>query len=192
MAIQSQVIALDRGEARELYRRYKAHVHYAKPIDREIQRTYQLIAQGRVVIRALESIKAAGLNEQGLPKLAIVRADFKACWCDVLTDGRVRFGVAQSAWHRNRGREIELPAGSLPNRARWVRGCAMAPIIPVHMRPKRGLQNYHVLWEAEWSPVPPGDPLLLRRIGRGDLWLVTAAWDLTEVEKAALATRLNS
>lgn len=37
----------------------------------------------------------------------------------------------------------------------------------------------------------PKDPYLLRRIGKGDMWLVVAAWDLTEVERAALATRLN-
>ncbi len=67
---------------------------------------------------------------------------------------------------------------------------AMMPTVPIHLRPKRGLQNYHVLWEAEWEPVPPRDPYLLRRIGKADLWLVVAHWDLTEVERAALATRV--
>ena len=66
------------------------------------------------------------------------------------------------------------------------------PVIPVHLRPRRGLQNYHVLWEAEWERIPPRDPMLLRRIGRGDMSLVVAAWDLTEVERAALATRFSS
>jgi len=36
----------------------------------------------------------------------------------------------------------------------------------------------------------PRDPMLLRRLG-GDLWLVVAHWDLTEVERAAMATRVN-
>ena len=62
--------------------------------------------------------------------------------------------------------------------------------MPIHLRPKRGLANYHVLWEAEWTPSPPRDPFLLRRIGKADLWLVVAQWDLTEVERAALATRV--
>ena len=63
--------------------------------------------------------------------------------------------------------------------------------IPLQLRPKRGLENYHVLCEAEWTgKAPPDDPMLLRRIGRADLWLVVAGWDLTAVEKAALATRL--
>lgn len=64
------------------------------------------------------------------------------------------------------------------------------PLIPVHLRPRHALDNYHVLWEAEWSRVVPRDPYLLRRIGNADLWLVLAAWDLTEVERAALATRV--
>jgi hypothetical protein len=66
----------------------------------------------------------------------------------------------------------------------------MLPFIPGHLRPKRALQSYHVLWEAEWTPVPPGDPYLLRRIGNSDAWLVVGAWDLTEVEKVVLSTRL--
>ena len=67
---------------------------------------------------------------------------------------------------------------------------AQLPLIPVHLRPKRGLENYHILWEAEWEPIPPRDPYLLRRIGKADLWLVVAHWDLTEVERAVLATRV--
>ena len=64
------------------------------------------------------------------------------------------------------------------------------PIIPVHLRPKRGLANYHVLWEAEWERVVPRDPYLLRRIGKADLWLVVAHWELSPVEMAALSTRV--
>lgn len=52
------------------------------------------------------------------------------------------------------------------------------------------MAKYHILWEAEWAPIPPRDPMLLRRIGEADLWVVVAHWDLTEVERAALATRI--
>jgi hypothetical protein len=58
------------------------------------------------------------------------------------------------------------------------------------VRPRRGLENYNVLWEAVWQPAPPVDPMLLRRIGEADLWVVVAAWELTEVERAALAARI--
>ncbi len=65
------------------------------------------------------------------------------------------------------------------------------PIIPVHLRPKRGLVNYHILWEAEWTKTYPADPYLLRRFG-GDAWLVVAGWELTDVERAVMSQRVMS
>src|SRR5258708_726163 len=73
-------IVLDRAKARELWRSYRSHVHYSTPIDDEIRRVYELTGQGRVVIRALDSIRDAGLNTEGLPKLAIARADGRSCY----------------------------------------------------------------------------------------------------------------
>lgn len=189
--MQTQRIQLHRLEARDLYREYKKHQHYSKPIDREIQRTYQLIAQGSVVIRALESIKAAGADADGYPKLAIGRADRPMVYCDIWANGEVRF--AGERWPRGSStRVLRLPAGSMPRRGSMASLEGQTPLVPIHLRPKRGLQNYHVLWEAEWRPMPAGDPMLLRRIGRSDCWLVAAAWDLTEVERAALATRIGA
>ena len=43
--LQTENIVVDRVKARKLYRKYRAHQHYSKPIGKEIQRTYQLIAQ---------------------------------------------------------------------------------------------------------------------------------------------------
>lgn len=76
------------------------------------------------------------------------------------------------------------------DRGRWNAAQATLPLIPLHLRPQRALANYHILWEAEWTRIPPRDPYLLRRIGNADLWLVVAHWDLTEVERGALATRV--
>ena len=190
-------LTLDKNEARELYREYKKHQHYSVPIDHEIQRAYQLIAQGRMVIRALESIKAAGLGPDSLPKLAIARATADRC---ILfprqNESRITMSSKSDSWTPTRersGTRFHFQASDFfgIKKNEWSYQAQM-PIIPIHLRPKRGLANYHVLWEAEWTPVPPRDPLLLRRIGIGDMWLVVAAWDLTEVERAALATRMNS
>jgi len=189
-----QQITLDRSEARELYRDYKKHLYYSAPIDDEIRRVYQLIAQGRVVIKALESIRLAGLSAQGYPKLAIARATATACWLFKGSDGRARMCSTSDGLHRGRVSTrdaVDFPAGSFPGTNTHWRAEAKMPLIPIKYRPRRGLANYHVLWEAEWTPIPPRDPYLLRRIGKGDMWLVCAAWDLTEVERAALATRLN-
>lgn len=200
-------VALDKAKAEELYNEYKAHRHYSTPIDDEIRKAYKAISQGKVVIQALESIKRAGLNEQGLPKLAIARAVEPACILRTNVDGSCT--MAGATWARGRGRaddRVEFPKGSFrfpvltrqrgpqsaPRTERYtMHGRAAMPLIPIHLRPKQAIQTYHVLWEAEWTPVPPVDPYLLRRIGQADLWLVVAAWDLTPVERAALATRVS-
>ncbi|WP_341893793.1 hypothetical protein [Ferrovibrio terrae] len=191
MTIAAVDVTVDRNQARDLYRQYKAHQHYSAPIDMEIQRAYQLIAQGRTVIRALESVKLAGVDAAGLPKLAIIRADAAQCWLDLWTDGSARF--AMERWPRSQSSRtvVQLQRDTFPRRtSHHNNAVAKVPLIPVHLRPKRALESYHILWEAEWAPVPPVDPLLLRRIGKADLWLVCAAWDLTPVEQAALATRI--
>lgn len=195
--LQAERVVISRSEAKDLYRSYKAHKHYSTPVDREVQRAYQLLSQGRLVIRALESIKAAGLNAQGLPKLAIGPANAEYVWCQVAGNGGAKFDarfkppwwqsipdhvVAQRAY-------FAFPRGTF-HPVKTAEGRAALPLIPVMHRPARGLANYHILFEAEWSRLPPVDPMLLRRIGKADLWAVLAMWDLSAVERAALATRM--
>ena len=192
--MEVQRISLDREQAVLLYRDYKKHLHYSTPIDQEIMRAYQLIAQGKLIIKALDSVVKAGLNEQGFPKLAIARADMASCFCFIGTDGRARLAATERALHYSnsaRSLVIEFPAGSFTPRKQVWKAEALSPGIPLNHRPKRGLANYHILWEAEWQRIVPKDPMLLRRIGKGDMWLVLAAWDLTEVERAALAARVH-
>jgi len=199
--METQQVTLDRAQARGLYRKYREHVHYSEPIDRECMRAYQLLAQGRLIIKALESIKVAGLNAQGLPKLAIARATQSVCVFHGESNGSAVFDNDGIRRNHTRNR-ISYPAGSFAfplEKRTWgdgnvfyraPSGKAMLPSIPLHLRPKRGLDSYHVLWEAEWTKIPPRDPFLLRRIGKADLWLVVAMWDMTEVERAALSTRI--
>lgn len=195
--MHTELLTLDRKQALELYRTYKKHQHYSEPIDDAIRRAYQLIAQGRMVIRALESVKAAGLNAQGWPKLGLCRADIEKCHVTLWLNGGARMG--ENRWSRVRSKCIDFPSGTFsgvrPYTTKWQSSHdaeGIVPLVPIHLRPKRALENYHVLWEAEWTRVVPRDPMLLRRIGKGDMWLVVAAWDLTPVEQAALATRLNA
>lgn len=187
--MQVSTVDVDRAKARELYKDYKKHVHYSEPIDDEIRRCYQLIAQGKLIIKALESIATAGLGDDGLPKLAIARANAPACGFELGHAGQGTFhDCGKSRWdHRSRNR-IDFPVDTFPRKQQKA-GQAIIPIIPIHLRPRRGLANYHILWEADWKEVPV-DPLLLRRIGKGDLWLVVAQWDLTEVERSAMKARL--
>lgn len=192
--MQTAPITLDRQRARDLWRDYRKHQHWSKPIDHDVMTAYQAIAQGKMVIKALESVRAAGLGEDNLPNLAIVRADAEFCWLSVYRDITVFASTERAAFREALTRQrIEFPRGSFPGIAvnRW-RPRAMVPQIPLPLRPKRGLANYHLLFEAEWSLVPPTDPMLLRRVGPGDLWIVCAAWDLTEIERTALAARVRA
>lgn len=197
--METQSVVIDRDKARELYRAYKKHKHYSEPMDDEIRRAYQLLAQGRLIIRALDSIAKAGLKDDGWPKLAIARADLPECRCTIRGDGSA-FMTCDSGRHWRRGNAspskwFDFPAGSFAQSGRrntFQDGKALVPPVPLHVRPQRGLANYHILWEAEWQPTPPRDPFLLRRIGEGDMWLVVAMWDLTEVERLALAARITS
>jgi hypothetical protein len=196
--MQTQQITMERARAVELFHAYKKHLHWSAPIDKEIMRTYEFLAQGRVIIKAIESIAAAGLNDDGFPKLALARADAQACQFHQSYDGRARMADNANNLHTNRRSPgaFDFPEGTFPvttrRRGYFHRATAQVPLIPLHVRPKRGLANYHILWEAEWEKAVPKDPFLLRRIGEADLWLVVAAWDLTPVEQAALATRIRA
>lgn len=198
--MDTQNVVMSRSEARDLYREYKKHLHYSQPIDREVMRAYQLLAQGRLVIKALDSIVKAGVNDDGLPKLAIAHATATDCRLQLSAAGAARFDSRNVRVYKRHDDDtwiserafFAFPRDSFPRPHRNQRWSARAlvPLIPIHLRPRRGLASYHILWEAEWYNAVPGDPFLLRRIGKADLWAVVAMWDLTDVERAALATRL--
>jgi hypothetical protein len=175
-------IEVDRDTAAVLYRKYREHRDQATDQDLRIESVYRQIARGKKVIMAFESIRQAGLDDQGRPKLAIIRAD--AQWAYLRKD-RERVSFQMDSWPRGNAtkRTISVPWKGME----WASTSAKArvPLVPVHLRPKTNLSNYHILWEADWEHAPV-DPMLLRRYG-GDLWLVLAAWDLTAVERAVLS-----
>ena len=86
-----------------------------------------------------------------------------------------------------------------PEKLRWdefipVRGTIEAPVptIPASLRPDAELKNYYILFEVEsWSEFLDDsgntgrDPLLLKRLSN-NLFVVLAAWDMTDLEKAVL------
>jgi hypothetical protein len=199
--MHTDLVKVDPAQAAGLYRKYKEHVAYQAPIDWEIQRAYQLLAKGKTIIRALESVKNAGLNREFVPKLAIAQATAQVCYLRRYNDGAAKMSNRDHWSERKvdfkfKAGTFVFPQESFPlswdrkSRSDRADHQATLPLIPVHLRPKRGLASYHILWEADWSRGVPVDPFLLRRIGYADLWLVVASWELTAVEVAALATRV--
>lgn len=185
--MQTQAIVLDKAEAHKLFRKYREHRAYSTPVDREIERIAKLVSEGKVVVQAIDSIVKAGLNAEHLPKLALARADARSCHLQAFYDGGARMSIAE--WVRARakfGTNFTFPSGTFPGLARGHFKAAV-PLVPPDIRPKRGLENYHILFEAEWREVVPVDPMLLRRIGKSDMWIVVGAWELTPIERAVIA-----
>ena len=190
-------LVFSQADAVKLLQRYQTHKNYQKPnpVDIEVSRIAKLISKGKVVIRGAGSVIGAGLNEKTyLPKLAIARADAAFCRLNTRMDGGATMlsGVEWADGRTSRDRVFEFEAGSFPFLAsgKWGQKAIM-PHIPPDIRPKRGIQNYHVLWEAEWTRVPPVDPILCRRIGKSDFFLVLGQWDLTEIEREVMRGRIG-
>lgn len=171
--------------------------------DEQIMVGYQALAEGHQVIDLRLTMQSAGLVDvprraqrpAQLPRLAVCRADAEVCYCDVSWHG----GVAFCADKPTRGRPrissgvtadyVVFPDGTFPE-GNNPSARAIVPIIPPQFRPGRGLGRLHVLWEAEWTLTAPLDPALLRHLG-GDLWVVLATWDLTELERTVLMGRVR-
>jgi hypothetical protein len=179
-----QPLGVTQDAAMNALREYKQHRSVYDKRDWEIERIYRQIARGKTVIAALDAIRRAGLDDNGNPRLAIMRADQTACICDRNDSDKI---VLKADW-RSRAAEwyFEIPWPNRPPvKESWKNAQALLPRIPPQHRPAAGtLSNYHLLWEADWKDIPR-DPYLLKRIGK-DAWVVLAAWDLTEVEMSVL------
>ena len=131
--MDTAAIKIDREKARELYRAYLTHQHYEQPIDEEIRRTYRLIAQGRMIIQALESVRLAGVGDDGFPKLAIARADQTSQFGVVRSDGSATMtrrdagaGGAMTPGCRSIGRPVHSLAAPANAVGRARRSCRLS------------------------------------------------------------------
>src|ERR1700691_1738767 len=144
-------MVMDKVQARDLYRSYQQHREGMTANDRAIAAIYKRIAAGKLVIRALASITAAGLNAQGQPRLAISRADEREIDCHIW-DNSCRFEPRTCGYVRSKDRVFTV---TMPGMKSTTPNCrAPVPLIPVHLRPRRALDRYHLLWEAEWHQYP--------------------------------------
>jgi hypothetical protein len=178
-------LVMDQYQARELHREYQKHRADMTADDRAIAALYKRISQGKLIIRAFASITAAGLDAAGLPKLAIMRADQRKVRCCIQRNEVLFSDNNLRSRANDRNITVPMPGASWATQNR----IADVPLIPVHLRPRKALEKYHVLWEADWNQYPV-DPYLLRRMGE-DAWIVVASWDLTAVERAVMSSRLN-
>ena len=197
-----QTVTMEPETAAAAFKEYRAaFMAERNRIDGELMRGYKALAEGRTLIGLTDAIQRGGVDDVGRPRLAIARADEASITMQLSRDGSVTYDPSPWTRVRTHDRLFEFPADTLPHPTqlrtdgwdsqeawggRWE---ATLPFIPPQYRPPLKIENYHLLWEAEWRRARGSqrrDPMLLRRVG-GDLFAVVAAWDLTEVEKLVLA-----
>jgi hypothetical protein len=175
-------------------------------IDAAVMRGYRELARGRRLVELSKVVADGGTmdaeyqwtryTDSGyvtdtrtvvMPRLAICRADSRFVFSrGVTTTGAVVFNAGGS---QRKGDTVELPDGTFPAASTsWQAFRTMLPTIPPALRPPYKLGGYHILWEVEsWEKAtPPGDPALLKHLG-GDLYVLLAVWDLSDLERAVLA-----
>jgi hypothetical protein len=197
--VNLQSLEIDKDEAREKLAEYEKVLGAERTAeDAAIAAGYRAAARGLPVISLSRTVAAGGFHASGLPRIAVLGAQARQCFAR--WDGDSLVFADTDDWRANRGalvnaHSVRVPLAKEEQPAsparRWMaRGSSMVPLIPPQFRPSpRRLRHCHILWEVdEWTPVPPRDPALLRRI-RGDLWAVLAVWDLTELERMVLSQR---
>lgn len=192
-----------RDEARAKYLEYRHAITERHDAElAAIAAGYRAISRGHQVIDLADTLRAGGTvavpqrygSDAHLPALAVARAEDRFATCMTSDTGAVTFQAVVREDRRLRTtqrKDLAFPAGTIPGLSHsYGRHQAVVPIIPPGLRPARGLAKLHILWEAEWTPIPPTDPALLRHL-RGTLYAVLAVWDLTPLEQAVLGHRFR-
>lgn len=196
-----QMVTMERDEAAHAARLYSQLINDPKRVrteaDEAALRAYKQLAKdsGAIGLVSMDAVmRRGGVHDNGLPRLAIARADTVRVQVEVGWSGSVTFSDDTMRARRSRGvglvrsegNVVHFGSGTLPRTANLLRASSRVPLIPPQHRPTGSLSRFHILFEVDdWTEVPV-DPALLRHLG-GDLWAVLAVWDLTEVERLALA-----
>lgn len=160
-----------------------AHVRSTQRVaaDRELRRLYKWASTHRL-INVHEALKAMGLNEMGLPKLALARATWGTCFYSE----REQAFSSSNRYFTNKY-AIKLPSRTFSSLGSWKFAYAPVPHVPPSLRPEDGdLSNYHILFEVKEWKVYPADPFLLKQIS-GWIFAILGEWDLTDLERSILS-----
>jgi len=190
-------IKIDKEKAKEIYKDYLEAVKTRKEKYLEdLKKVYYHLSKGGRILDIYEVFKTSGVNEEGEPKLGIIRADAKKCVFHKQSLGSGRFSE-NIDWRDQEipaRFDVQLPSNTFPE---WKGNKELeiirrniqtkTPICPPHLLPNGKLDNYYILFEVEeWNEMMKAkDPFLLKRIN-ANAFLILAEWDLTEVEQAVI------
>lgn len=179
--------------------------------DEELLIAYRALTREQRIINVESALIKAGVDSKYLPRLAIGRADWETCyfWGSHMGYSSQACVFAKDRWVSHR--ELRPASGDTKKHIHFRRDIfssntwnedwrkasrlpiypvkAVVPLVPAQFRPDGDLSDYHLLWEPVWEPVPPVDPILLKKIS-SKFYVVLAQWDLTEVERSVLTGRL--
>ena len=214
MSLEVEQLAIPKKRAEEEFQALRQVIRQSKRVKLDeiyldFQKIYGHLRHGKKIIDIYESFKKAGLNEDGDPKLALVRADGKTCFCCKRENGSALFSMKQLNWQaryrdyppRKTYNEVAVPEGTFAFPKESPHGTTpknqfiqtLVPVIPAKIlvaEVKVLLKNFHILWEVEkWKPVPPRDPILVKRL-TPNLFGVLATWNLTKLERAVIRGRI--
>lgn len=155
--------------------------------DRRVAAAYQALEEGRNLISLSKAIISGGFDGEYRPRLAIAPCGVSTIYVETWKDSsRVQFRTTrQRALIRWR---MELDFGGAHYRGLTTQ--ALLPQMPPAVREIASRRDL-LLWEAEWRRTNfkraprPRDPALLEQVA-GDLYVVKASWELSELEAAAL------
>jgi hypothetical protein len=199
-----------RLESSRAYRHARNDISLMEREDLQLLSAYKALRKGHTILNINHVLAKSGLNKQKLPNLAAARAHHKWCHLDTVWAGAgrtVRFTSSNELrrpWKPSTHDIIVRPFVDRETAelidTEWrkrngypsVEARAAVPTIPAHLRPADVEDGaYHILWEAVWEPVAPGDPILLKRVDKSDFFIVLAQWDLTPLEQQVLQGRFS-
>jgi len=198
--VAKEDVARELAELQEAIK--KGFITKQNAIVRDLLKVYGHIQHGGEIIDIAPTFKKAGLDEDGHPRLAIVRSDAKFCYCAKKNNGSAIYSRDElSEWRphpRKTSGDLLLPPATfqwLNNTDRYIK--TAVPIIParVYLAVSTRLlpEHYHILFEVEsWKkhePQPPRDPILGKLLTQ-NLFGVLAHWELTDLEAKILEGRL--
>ena len=176
---------------REKLRAIRSYMH--KGVEKkyeDLEKIYSALSEGKAIIDLNRTMRNCATFENGMPKLAIARADRKKVYCR-RSENQLRFCAAQSLWNATEG-SLDIYVDDMPEMrfvGRNPNGRSPVPGIPpaVRKRNKGRLRERYILWEVEsWDMIPDPDPLLLMHLA-GEYYAVLDHWELTDIEASILS-----
>jgi hypothetical protein len=187
-----ETIVMDKQKAKEAFIAYREAVR--RQYDKEyeaLMHGYKHLAKGKVLLDLHQVIKNGGADSQHRPNLAIARADLKQVFMFRFENGSILYNCENTSWTsstRNVKKRVLLPPDTFGRLTGGrIQAKAVVPLVPATHKPRGGLANFHILWEADWTNIPV-DPILLKHL-HGSLYAVLAQWDLTPLEQSVLRGR---